>query len=92
MRTGRLQDVRGSETDGSSRKFNEVPVLLLTSRNGVGRWLAQSSEKVVNGLENCCPKGLGIHVSFASGALINRGPRAFPSRFAKAPSRPVSVP
>jgi hypothetical protein len=33
---GRPQAVRGSETDGGSRKSKEVPVVLLTSKNGVG--------------------------------------------------------
>jgi hypothetical protein len=33
--TGRPQAVRGTETDGNSRKFREVTLLLLTSQKGV---------------------------------------------------------
>jgi hypothetical protein len=33
---GRPQAVRGSETEGGSRKSKEVPIILLTSKNGVG--------------------------------------------------------
>jgi hypothetical protein len=58
LRTGRLQAVRGSETNRNSRKSKEVALLDPTSQQGLPGRLSTFRENAVNGLENRCPKGL----------------------------------